>query len=252
MGLGLRACLPRSTHPARPWFRFSTTTITPTAMTWLARGRLRYSPGLFSLAALGCGDRPARPGTEPPWRGRPRPGQARALPRRIPRFVPGSARRDHVTRRFVPSSRRSEGTGERSIAGRVIPGSARVVSFVARSLDRLRGLDRFLKLADRLLRSSPDVLCVVVGDPIVRRGLDVAFHNRDYVGHLLAQNPLFDRERVWFLGLGAPSVVAEVLAASDLHVAPSRPYPVARSLLEADGLWCRGAGVGHGAPSRGG
>jgi glycosyltransferase involved in cell wall biosynthesis len=107
------------------------------------------------------------------------------------------------------------------------------VSFVARSLDRLRGLDRFLKLAHVLLRSSPDVLCVVVGDPIVRRGLDVAFHNRDYVAHLLSQNPPFDRERLWFLGNSTPSVVAEVLAASDLHVAPARPYPVARSLLEA-------------------
>jgi glycosyltransferase involved in cell wall biosynthesis len=35
-----------------------------------------------------------------------------------------------------------------------------------------------------------------------------------------------------------PGVVAEVLAASDLHVAPGRPYPVARSLLEAMGAGC--------------
>jgi glycosyltransferase involved in cell wall biosynthesis len=34
------------------------------------------------------------------------------------------------------------------------------------------------------------------------------------------------------------AVVAEVLAASDLHVAPSRPYPVARSLLEAMAAGC--------------
>jgi glycosyltransferase involved in cell wall biosynthesis len=137
------------------------------------------------------------------------------------------------TRRFAPSPRRSDRSEARSIAGRVIPSSSRVVSFVARSLDRLRGLDRFLKLADVLLRSSPDVLCIVVGDRIVRRGLDVAFHNRDYVAYSLEQNPPFDRDRLWFLGPRAPSVVAEVLAATDLHVAPGRPYPVARSLLEA-------------------
>ena len=42
-------------------------------------------------------------------------------------------------------------------------------------------------------------------------------------------------------GSWAPSTprrVAEVLAASDLHVAPGRPYPVARSLLEAMAAGC--------------
>ena len=32
--------------------------------------------------------------------------------------------------------------------------------------------------------------------------------------------------------------MAEVLAAADLHIAPSRPYPVARSLLEAMAAGC--------------
>jgi glycosyltransferase involved in cell wall biosynthesis len=142
------------------------------------------------------------------------------------------------TRRFTPSSRRSNRSEARSIAGRVIPGSMRVVSFVARSLDRLRGLDRFLKLSNVLLRSSPEIVCVVVGDRIVRRGLDVVFHNRDFAAHLLGQDPPFDPSRLWFLGMSTPSVVAEVLSASDLHVAPGRPYPVQRSLLEAMAAGC--------------
>ena len=89
-----------------------------------------------------------------------------------------------------------------------------------------------------MLRARPDVLIVVVGDPIVRRGLDVAFHNRDYPAHLLAQQPSVDAERLWFLGASTPETVAEVLAASDLHIAPSRSYPVARSLLEAMAAGC--------------
>ncbi len=142
------------------------------------------------------------------------------------------------TCRFDASRRPPGPAAARSIAGGTIPASTRVVSFVARSLDRLRGLDRFLKLADVLLRSSPDIICVLVGDPIVRRGLDVAFHNRDFAAHLLTQNPPVDPARLWFLGHATPSVVAEVLAASDLHVAPARPYPVARSLLEAMAAGC--------------
>ena len=77
-----------------------------------------------------------------------------------------------------------------------------------------------------------------MGDRLVRRGLDVAFHNRDYSAHLLEQDPPFDPERLWFVGDAPQATVAEVLAASDLHVAPSRPYPVARSLLAAMASGC--------------
>ena len=96
----------------------------------------------------------------------------------------------------------------------------------------------FLPSPMRLLRARRDVLCVVAGDPIVRRGLDVAFHNRDYPAHLLATQPPADPERLWFVGAATPAVVAEILGASDLHIAPSRSYPVARSLLEAMAAGC--------------
>jgi glycosyltransferase involved in cell wall biosynthesis len=143
------------------------------------------------------------------------------------------------TRRFNPSSRLAAAGGRmRSIAGRVIPASTRVVSFVARSLDRVRGFDRFFNLANSLMQARGDVVCVVVGDPVVRRGLDVVFHNQDYPAHLMAKTAVHDPGRFWSLGPSSPAVVAEVLAASDLHVAPSRPYPIARSLLEAMASGC--------------
>jgi glycosyltransferase involved in cell wall biosynthesis len=142
------------------------------------------------------------------------------------------------TRRFARSPWHATETGPRSIAGRPIPDDTRVVSFVARSVDRLRGFDRFLTVANALLRARSNVICVVLGDPIVRRGLDVTFHNRDYPAHLLAQQPAADPDRLWLLGPSTPATVAEVLAASDLHIAPSRPYPVARSLLEAMAAGC--------------
>ena len=113
---------------------------------------------------------------------------------------------------------------------------------MARSLDRLRGFDRFLNVASTVLQARADVVFVVVGDRVVRRGLDVLFHNRDYAAQLMASHPKLDADRLMFLGLSAPAVVADVLAASDLHLAPSRPYPVARSVLEAmaAGLFRRG------------
>jgi glycosyltransferase involved in cell wall biosynthesis len=142
------------------------------------------------------------------------------------------------TRRFARSPWHAGAHGPRSISGRVIPDETRVVSFVARSLERVRGFDRFLALANRLIQARSDVLCVVAGDPIVRRGLDVDFHNHDYRAHLLAQQAPSDADRLWFLGASTPEVVRELLAASDLHIAPSRSYPVACSLLEAMAAGC--------------
>src|SRR5262249_9006909 len=115
---------------------------------------------------------------------------------------------------------------------------ARVVTFISRTLDRLRGFDRFVRLANALQRARSDVLCVIVGAPMVRRGLDVEFFGQDYRAHVLAREPLHDPGGVWFVDTARPSQVADLLGASDLHVYPSRPSPVARSLLEAMGAGC--------------
>jgi len=135
----------------------------------------------------------------------------------------------------TPRDRR---TARRSVAGRLVPAGTRVVSFVARTLERLRGFDRFWQAANALLRARADVVCVIVGDPVVQRGLDVQHNNRNYPDQLRDAVPPVDPERLWFLGRATPAAVAEVLAASDLHLAPGRPYPVARSLLEAMAAGC--------------
>lgn len=133
------------------------------------------------------------------------------------------------TRLFAPQKR----PGPRTIQGRTIPEGMRVVTFVAQALERLRGFDRFWALANTLLRAHKDVICVAVGTPVVQRGLDIDFHQRDYAAHLRALTPPHDPDRLWLLGSLPRTAVADVLAASDLHVAPGRRYPVARSLLEA-------------------
>ncbi len=121
----------------------------------------------------------------------------------------------------------------RMIAGRTIDEGTKIITFVARNLDKLRGFDRFMGLANRLIRERTDLIAVVVGDPRVTRSLDVAFHGKDYREHVLKLDPPSDPGRIWFLGTVAPNVVADVLVSSDLHVYPSRTYPASRSLLQA-------------------
>jgi glycosyltransferase involved in cell wall biosynthesis len=124
------------------------------------------------------------------------------------------------------------------IAGRPLPAGARLVTFVAHRLDRLRGFDRFVTLANRLLRERADVVCVAVGGSPVERGLDVEYFGRDYAAHVLAQTPLHDPARFWMPGAIPPAAVAEMLAASDLHVYASRAYAVSQSLVEAMAAGC--------------
>jgi glycosyltransferase involved in cell wall biosynthesis len=123
-------------------------------------------------------------------------------------------------------------------AGRAVPEGARVVTFVASCLDRVRGFDRFVRLAVRLQRELPDALFVAVGDSIVTRGVDPFFHGQNYAEQVLREAVLPDPARFWLLGHVSPSVVGEVLAASDLHLYPTRSYPVGPSLLEALGRGC--------------
>ncbi len=126
----------------------------------------------------------------------------------------------------------------RRVAGRTLPPDTLVVSFVTRNLDRVRGFDRFLELSNRLQRRYPSLVCIAVGGPTVQRGLDFQFFNQDYGAHALKINPPHDPQRLWLLGSVPPTTVTEVLAASDLHIYPSRPYFISRSLPEALGYGC--------------
>jgi glycosyltransferase involved in cell wall biosynthesis len=121
----------------------------------------------------------------------------------------------------------------RVLAGRSLPKGTRVVSFVARRADRLRGFDRFARLASRLITERADVVCVCIGGGPVERMLDIPHYGRDYIETALSETPPPDPTRFWRLGNVGPEGVAELLSASDLHVVASRPYPVARSTLEA-------------------
>ena len=134
-------------------------------------------------------------------------------------------------RRFAPADR--DRRTSRQIAGRSIPAGAKVVSFIADPPDRLRGFDRFLGLANRLIAERSDVVAIVAGGGAVRRGLDVEHFGRDYAAHALTEAPPPDPERLWLLGDVPPDHIADLLDATDLHVDASRPYVVSRALVEA-------------------
>ncbi len=134
-----------------------------------------------------------------------------------------------------PQASRASTTGHRQIAGRMIEPGTRIVSFVASVPDRLRGFDRFVALANQLLRERSNVLCVVAGGGRVRHMMDVRYYGEDYSAIVLRDNPPFDPSRFWQLGHVSPDIVSHLLAITDLHIVAGRPYSVPRSCLEAMG-----------------
>ncbi len=141
---------------------------------------------------------------------------------------------DGVETRGLPPRNR----GRLVLGDRTIPEGAPVVTFVARSLDHVRGFDRFAVLVERLQREFPDLIAIAAGRPVVERSLDHAHFGRDYPALVLADHPAIDRERFWLPGMLAPADLRRLLARSDLHVVASRPHPAPRSLVEAMAAGC--------------
>jgi glycosyltransferase involved in cell wall biosynthesis len=141
---------------------------------------------------------------------------------------------DGVETRGLPARNR----GRLVLGDRTIPEGATVVTFVARSLDHVRGLDRFATLVGRLQGEFPDLIAIAAGRPVVDRTLDHAHFGRDYPALVLADHPGIARERFWLPGMLAPGDLRRLLARSDLHVVAGRPHPASRSLVEAMAAGC--------------
>lgn len=142
-------------------------------------------------------------------------------------------------RLYAPGPRPTE------IAGRSVPGGTKVVTYVARGLESVRGFDLFLAVARRIMRERPDVLFVVAGDERAYYGWD-HFHAggvpfKDWALQATGVDP----SRIVFLGQVPPETLAEVLRRSDLHLYLSVPFVASWSLFNAlsTGLVVLGADV---------
>ena len=135
---------------------------------------------------------------------------------------------DFWRRRVVP----------RRIAGEAIGGDVRIVTFVARGLEAMRGFDVFVRLANRIAAEMPNVLFVVVGGDRVHYGNDLRhIKAKTFREHVMAtQRP--DARRFRFLGQVPADELADILSLSDLHVYLTAPFVLSWSLLDALACEC--------------
>jgi glycosyltransferase involved in cell wall biosynthesis len=124
--------------------------------------------------------------------------------------------------------------GVRTLAGVQVPPNTRVVTYVSRGFESMRGFDMFMKAAKRIYEQFPDVLFLVVGTDKVAYGGDeeyVAPH-KTFKEWTLARGD-YDLSRFRFLGRIPPTELAKLLAATDLHIYLTVPFVLSWSMMDA-------------------
>ena len=124
--------------------------------------------------------------------------------------------------------------GARTICGRGVSPTTRVVSYVSRGFESLRGFDIFMQAADRMARDYPDVLFFVVGSERICYGGDEthiapAKSFKQWV--LSRQN--YDLSKFVFTGMIPPTDLAILLASADLHIYLTSPFVLSWSMMNA-------------------
>jgi glycosyltransferase involved in cell wall biosynthesis len=124
------------------------------------------------------------------------------------------------------------------LSGRALPGGTRLVTFVARGLESMRGFDLFLRLAGNISRQRPDVLFVVAGGDESYYGWDQQITGGTSFKEWALARSGCDPSRLVFLGQIEPEQLAVLLARSDLHLYLSVPFVLSWSLFNALSCGC--------------
>jgi glycosyltransferase involved in cell wall biosynthesis len=125
------------------------------------------------------------------------------------------------------------GPAPRRLQERSIPEGTKVVTFVSRGLESIRGFDLFMKVAGRIAGERPDVLFVVVGGEEIHYGWDKLHTGTPSFKEWVLSRGSYDLSRFVFLGRIVPEQLADVLRLSNLHVYLSSPFVVSWSLFNA-------------------
>jgi glycosyltransferase involved in cell wall biosynthesis len=128
---------------------------------------------------------------------------------------------------------RPQGGVPRRVAGQEIPPDVRIVTYVSRGMESIRGFDIFMKMAKRLCQRRRDVVFVVVGEDRICYGGDQDVTGNPSFKNWVLSGDEYDLSRFIFTGLLPPPDLAQLFAISDLHVYLTVPFVLSWSLMNA-------------------
>jgi glycosyltransferase involved in cell wall biosynthesis len=119
------------------------------------------------------------------------------------------------------------------VASWAIPEGTRIVTYVSRGMESIRGFDIFMKLAKRLCERRRDVVFFVVGEDRICYGGDAEFTGGKSFKEWVLARDSYDLSRFVFTGLLPVPALAQLLALTDLHIYLTVPFVLSWSLLDA-------------------
>lgn len=122
----------------------------------------------------------------------------------------------------------------RTVAGVTVPAGTRLVTYVSRGFESMRGFDLFMRAAKRIYEQYPDVIFVVVGTDRIAYGGDEAYLGgvKSFKEWVLSQDQ-YDLSKFQFVGRVPPEELGRVLAATDLHIYLTVPFVLSWSMMDA-------------------
>jgi glycosyltransferase involved in cell wall biosynthesis len=109
----------------------------------------------------------------------------------------------------------------------------RIVTYVSRGMESMRGFDLFMKTAKTLYERRPNVVFLVAGQDRVCYGGDERFTGGQTFKEWVLSQDRYDLSKFVFLGLVPPTMLAQLFALSDLHLYWTVPFVLSWSLMNA-------------------
>ncbi len=135
----------------------------------------------------------------------------------------------------------------RVLCGVSIPPGTRVVTYVSRGFESMRGFDIFIRVANRIAREFTDCIFLIVGSDRIAYGGDSSHiaPQKTFKEWVLAREPV-DHSRFFFPGMIPPRELAVLLASTDLHIYLTVPFVLSWSMLNS--MSCGAVVLGSNTP----
>jgi glycosyltransferase involved in cell wall biosynthesis len=127
---------------------------------------------------------------------------------------------------------------ERKLGDEMIPEDVRIVTYVARGFESMRGFDIFMQIAKRIYKRMPNVLFICVGSDRIHYGNDLKHIMSKSLREHVIKTEKIDLTRFRFTGLLPAEKLAEIFSISDLHIYLTVPFILSWSVLNALSCKC--------------
>jgi glycosyltransferase involved in cell wall biosynthesis len=126
----------------------------------------------------------------------------------------------------------------RTVAGREIPAGTRIVTYVSRGFESMRGFDIFVRVAKRICQTRSDVVFVCVGSDRCCYGNDAQFTGGKTFREYVLEQECVDLDRFIFTGMVPPAELVRIFNLSDLHIYLTVPFILSWSMMNALACGC--------------